>query len=82
MPTETAVYALAFAILIQAGLGGYYIGRLTQRVKALEDDGTGHSGLALQFAEFKGEVTSELRNQGHNLEGLRSDLRQAFERKV
>ena len=74
MPSETAFYALAFAVLVQTAAVAYAFGRLSQRVKTLEDDGSGHSSLAVQFAEFKGVVTARLEAGNSTMEGLRKDL--------
>lgn len=69
-----ALCSLAFAVLLQTAAGAYFIGRLSQRVKTVEDSGTGHTGMALQFAEFRGAVTAQLQGQTSAMEGLRKDL--------
>lgn len=76
MPTAAiiALCSLGFAVLLQTAFGGYFIGRLTQRVKTLEDDGSGHSGLAVQFAEFQGRMTALMQAHSTAMEGLRKDL--------
>lgn len=73
-----ALCGLAFTVVLQIGVFAYFIGRLTQRVKTLEDDGSGHNGLALQFAHFEGKVTEQLKNQSASIEGLRGDFHRAF----
>ncbi|MDB5441324.1 MAG: hypothetical protein JWM33_3751, partial [Caulobacteraceae bacterium] len=52
----------------------FMLGRLSERVQALEQDGQGHGSLALAFAEFKGEVRGILQGQTEKMEGLRADL--------
>lgn len=69
-----ALCSLGFAVLLQTAIGGYFIGRLSQRVKTVEDDGSGHSGLAVQFAEFRGEMRALVQGQAQTIEGLRTDL--------
>lgn len=69
-----ALAGLALTVFLQAMIGGFFIGRLSQRVKSVEDNGAGHSGMAMQFAEFRGAVTAQLTGQTLAMEGLRKDL--------
>lgn len=69
-----ALCGISLTVFLQAMIGGFFIGKLSQRVKSVEDNGSGHHGMALQFAEFKGAVTAQLQGQTSAMEGLRKDL--------
>lgn len=69
-----ALGGMAFSLLLQAMVGGYFIGRLSQRVEGLETAGEGHADLAVALARLEATVSAELRHQAERLAELRRDL--------
>jgi hypothetical protein len=64
----------ACVVLVQNRAAAIDYGRLMQRVDDLKEEGDGQGDLSLKFAEFKGEMTAEMRAQSGKIDGLVRDL--------